>query len=156
VLAIIAKVFGGAEDNPAPAWERLTALRPAVGRTPVALMQLLEREEIGIAPVWNNDAAGAIARGLPIRFVQPAPGPVSLLSFMSEITNTRHPELVHEWMNECVGSWTGRGRRDAPEGSAMPSCTGLTPTARHRLRRLPAPPSWREPASCRAATSTSA
>lgn len=102
VLAIIAKVFGGAEDNLAPAWERLGALRPTVGRSPTALMQLLEREEIGVAPLWNNDAAGAVARGLPIRFVQPAPGPVSVLSIMSEITNTRHPELVHEWMNDIL------------------------------------------------------
>lgn len=144
VLAIIAKVFGGAEDNLAPAWERLAALRPTVGRTPVALMQLLEREEIGVAPVWNNDAAGAVARGLPIRFVQPAPGPVSLLSFMSEITNTRHPELVHEWMNEILSPEYQQHAANAPyffgptlRGVAVPEAArGYTPSTPAEVQAL--------------------
>ncbi|MFT8246667.1 ABC transporter substrate-binding protein [Roseomonas sp. BN140053] len=99
VLAIAAKVFGGAEDRLDPAWSKLQELKPQVGRSPTQLLQMLEREEVAMAPLWNNDAATAAAKGLPIRFVQPDPGPVSLISFMSAISNTRHPELVNEWMN---------------------------------------------------------
>ncbi|WP_376093624.1 PotD/PotF family extracellular solute-binding protein [Roseomonas sp. CCTCC AB2023176] len=136
VLAIIAKVFGGSEDNLAPAWEKLAALRPMVGRSPTALIQLLEREEIGVAPIWNNDAAGAAARGLPIRFVQPAPGPVSLISFMSEITNTRHPDLVQEWMNDILSAEYQQHAANAPyffgptvRGVAVPEAArGYTPS----------------------------
>ena len=37
-------------------------------------------------------------------FVQPEPGPVAVISFMSEITSTRHPDLVNEWMNEILSA----------------------------------------------------
>lgn len=103
-LVIAAKVFGGSEDNLAPGWAKLQELKPLVGRSPTQLLQMLEREEIAIAPLWNNDAAGAAQKGLPIRFVQPDPGPVAIVSFMSAITRTRHPELVNEWMNELLSA----------------------------------------------------
>jgi putative spermidine/putrescine transport system substrate-binding protein len=99
VLAIVAKIFGGAEDNLEPAWTKLQELKPQVGRTPTQLIQMLEREEIGLAPIWNNDAAASAAKGLPIKFVQPAPGPVAIVSFMSEIANTRHSDLVYQWID---------------------------------------------------------
>ncbi len=99
VLAVAAKVFGGSEDNLDPGWAKLQELKPQVGRSPTQLLQMLEREEIAVAPIWNNDAAGAAGKGLPVKFVQPDPGPVAVLSFMSAITGTRHPELVQEWMN---------------------------------------------------------
>ncbi len=99
VLAVAAKVFGGSEDNLEPGWAKLQELKPQVGRSPTQLLQMLEREEIAVAPIWNNDAAGAASKGLPVKFVQPDPGPVAVLSFMSAITGTRHPELVQEWMN---------------------------------------------------------
>ena len=104
VLAIVAKVFGGSEDNLEPAWTKLQELKPIIGRTPTQLIQLLEREEIALAPIWNNDAAGSAAKGLPIKFAQPAPGPVAIISFMSEISNTRHSDLVYEWMNGILSA----------------------------------------------------
>ena len=62
-----------------------------VGRTPTALAQLMERAEIGVAPLWNNDAAALAEKGMPIRFVKPEPGPVAIISFFSAISRTRHP-----------------------------------------------------------------
>jgi putative spermidine/putrescine transport system substrate-binding protein len=103
VLVIIAKVFGGSEDNLQPAWDKLKALNPKVARTPTLMIQMMERGEIAVAPVWNNDAATAAEKGLPIKFVQPDPGPVAIISFMAEITGTQHPDLVREWMNEIIG-----------------------------------------------------
>lgn len=102
VLVVAAKSFGGSEENLEPGWAKLQELKPLVGRSPTQLLQMLEREEIAIAPIWNNDAAGAAEKGLPVKFVQPDPGPVAIISFMSEITNTRHPDLVREWMNEIL------------------------------------------------------
>lgn len=144
VLAIAAKVSGGSEDNLAPGFERLATLRPVIGRSPTQLLQLLEREEIGIAPIWNNDAAGAAARGLPIRFVKPSPGPVSLLSFMSEITRTRHPELVHEWMNEILSIEYQQHAANAPyffgptvRGVSVPEAARpYTPSTPEEVERL--------------------
>jgi putative spermidine/putrescine transport system substrate-binding protein len=102
VLVIAAKIFGGSEDNLEPGWAKLQELKPIVGRTPTNLLQMLEREEISMAPIWNNDAAGAAQKGLPIKFVQPDPGPVAIISFMSAVAKTRHADLVNEWMNEIL------------------------------------------------------
>ena len=104
VLVVAAKVFGGSEDNLQPGWAKLQELKPQVGRSPTQLLQMLEREEIALAPLWNNDAAGAAQKGLPIKFVQPDPGPVAIISFMSAITKTRHAALVNEWMNELLSA----------------------------------------------------
>jgi putative spermidine/putrescine transport system substrate-binding protein len=101
-LVIAAKVFGGSEENLDPGWIKLQELKPLVGRSPTQLLQMLEREEIAVAPLWNNDAAGGAEKGLPIKFVQPDPGPVAIISFMSATSKTRHPELVTEWMNELL------------------------------------------------------
>lgn len=104
VLVIAAKVFGGSEDNLEPGWSKLQELKASVGRSPTQLLQMLEREEIALAPIWNNDAASAAEKGLPVKFVQPDPGPVAIISFMSEITSTRHPDLVHQWMNGILST----------------------------------------------------
>ncbi len=101
-LAVTAKIFGGSEDDLEPAWQKLQELDPIAGRSPRILAQMMERGEVGIAPVWNNDAAVAAEKGIPIRFVKPDPGPVAIVSVMSEITGTRHPELVHEWMDGII------------------------------------------------------
>ena len=102
VLVIAAKAFGGSESNLEPGWAKLKELNPVIGNSPTNLIQMIEREEIAIAPIWNNDAATAAAKGLPVKFAQPDPGPVSLISFMSAVTSTRQPELVNEWMNDIL------------------------------------------------------
>lgn len=102
VLVQAAKTFGGSEGNLEPGWQKLKELEPKIGRSPTQLLQMLEREEVAVAPIWNNEAASAAAKGLPIAFVKPAPGPIALISFMSAVTGSRYPELVNEWMNELL------------------------------------------------------
>ncbi|HEV8307643.1 MAG TPA: extracellular solute-binding protein [Methylomirabilota bacterium] len=102
-LAIVAKLHGGAEDRLEPAFSKAKELRPVVGRSPSILTQLVERAEIGIAPLWNNGAATLADKGMPIRFVKPDPGPVAVISFFSEITGTRYPDLVADWLNGILG-----------------------------------------------------
>lgn len=144
VLAITAKIFGGAEDRLDPAWTKLQELRPLVGRSPTQLLQMLEREEIAIAPIWNNDAAGAAQKGLPIRFVQPDPGPVAIISFMSAITNTRHADLVAEWMNDILSPEYQQMAANAPyffgptvQGVAVPEAArAYTPATPAEVARL--------------------
>jgi len=101
-LAVVAKLNGGAEDRLDPAFRRIKELKPVVGRSPSILTQLMERAEVGIAPLWNNGAAALADKGMPIRFVKPEPGPVAVISFFSEITGTRHPELVREWLSDIL------------------------------------------------------
>ena len=101
-LAVVSKIFGGSESNLEPGWAKLKELGAIAGRSPRVLAQMMEREEIGICPLWNNDAAVAAEKGLPIRFVKPDPGPVAIVSVMSMIKGTRHPDLVNEWMNGII------------------------------------------------------
>ena len=101
-LAIVAKLNGGSEDQLDPAFRRVKELKPVVGRSPSILTQLMERAEVGIAPLWNNNTAALADKGMSIRFVKPDPGPVAVISFFSEITGTRHPELVAEWLNDIL------------------------------------------------------
>ena len=103
-LAIAAKMHGGSETQLDVGWEKLRELQPRVARSPAILTQMLEREEIAIAPLWNNNTASAAEKGLPIRFVMPAPGAIAILSFFSGITNTRQPELVNEWLNGILSA----------------------------------------------------
>jgi putative spermidine/putrescine transport system substrate-binding protein len=144
VLVIAAKIFGGSEDNLEPGWAKLQELKPLVGRSPTALLQMLEREEIAIAPIWNNDAAGGAAKGLPIKFVQPDPGPVAIISFMSAIANTRHPDLVNEWMNEILSPEYQQFAANAPyffgptvRGVTVPEAArAYTPSTPAEIARL--------------------
>lgn len=98
-LVQAAKTFGGSEDDLEIGWQKLKELQPRAARSPAALTQMLEREEIAIAPLWNNNTAGLAQMGLPISFVKPADGPVAILSFFSGFANSAHPELVAEWLN---------------------------------------------------------
>ena len=113
-LAITTKIFGGSESDLEPGWKKLKELDPIAGRNPTILAQMLERGEIAIAPLWNNDAAVAAEKGMPIKFVKPDPGPVAIVSVMSEITGTRHPDLVYEWMNGIISQEYQTFAADAP------------------------------------------
>jgi putative spermidine/putrescine transport system substrate-binding protein len=75
-----------------------------VARTPTILAQLMERAEIGVAPIWNNDAAALAEKGMPVKFVKPEPGPVAIISFFSAIAKTRHLDLVNEWLNDILST----------------------------------------------------
>jgi putative spermidine/putrescine transport system substrate-binding protein len=98
-LAIAAKTHGGSESNLEVGWERLKALDAKAARSPASLTQMLEREEIALAPLWNNNTAAAASKGLPIAFIKPKPGAIAIISFFSAIAKTRHPALVDEWLD---------------------------------------------------------
>jgi len=98
-LAIAAKTHGGSESALDIGWDKLKELQPRAARSPAILTQMLEREEIGIAPLWNNNTAFAAEKGLPIKFVMPAPGAIAILSFFAGIARTQHAGLVDEWLD---------------------------------------------------------
>lgn len=143
-LVALARLRGGSESDLEPGWAALEELQPVIGRSPSQLIQMLEREEIAMAPIWNNDAAGAAGKGLPIRFVMPDPGPIVVLSITSQIQGTQHPDLVHEWMNRLLSPEYQARAADAPyffgptvTGVAVPEAAAeYTPTTPDALARL--------------------
>lgn len=98
-LVIAAKTHGGSETALDVGWDKLKELDAKAARSPASLTQMLEREEIAIAPLWNNNTAAAAGKGLPIAFAMPKPGAIAILSFFSAIDKTRHPALVDEWLD---------------------------------------------------------
>ena len=103
-LAIAAKVHGGSEGDLDVGWDRLKALGAKAARSPASLTQMLEREEIALAPLWNNNTAAAASKGLPIAFVKPRPGAIAIISFFSAIAKTRHAALVDEWLDGILST----------------------------------------------------
>ena len=143
-LAIVAKVFGGSEDRLDPAFAKTRELKPLVGRTPTILTQMMERGEIGVAPLWNNDAATLAEKGMPIRFVKPEPGPVAIISFFSAITGTRYPDLVNEWLDGILSAEYQAHAADRPyyfgptvKGVAVPEAAKpYTPSTPEEVLKL--------------------
>jgi putative spermidine/putrescine transport system substrate-binding protein len=146
-LAIVAKLNGGDEERPDAGFRRIKELKPVVGRSPSILTQLMERAEVGIVPLWNNGAAALADKGMPIRFVKPDPGPVAVISFFSEITGTRQPQLVQEWLNDILSAEYQAMAADRPyyfgptvRGVAVPEAarpyTPATPEEVLRLQTL--------------------
>jgi putative spermidine/putrescine transport system substrate-binding protein len=101
-LVLAAKTFGGSESALDVGWQRLHEIEPRAARSPASLTQMLEREEIALAPLWNNNTATAAAKGLPVAFIKPQPGAIAILSFFSAIRGTREPELSNEWLNGII------------------------------------------------------
>ena len=103
LVVMTAKLFGGSEDNMAPAWSKLKELGPfVVAPSPESLAQLFERDEVAIAPLWNNDAAILALHGLKIKFVQPKPGAIVVVSCMDVVKNSAQAKLAREFLNDEI------------------------------------------------------
>jgi putative spermidine/putrescine transport system substrate-binding protein len=103
LVVMTAKLFGGSEDNLAPAWPKLRELGNfVVAPSPESLAQLFERDEIAIAPMWNNDAAILALHGLKIKFIQPKPGAILVVSCMDVVKNSAHAKLGREFLNDEI------------------------------------------------------
>lgn len=102
-VVLTAKLSGGSERQIEPAWNKLKELEPfVVAPNPTSLAQLFERHEIAIAPLYNNDAALLAGKGLNVRFVQPVPGAIALVSCLNVIRSTAYPALARDFVNRVL------------------------------------------------------
>jgi putative spermidine/putrescine transport system substrate-binding protein len=103
LVVMTAKLAGGSEENLAPAWPKLKELGPfVVAPSPEALAQLFERGEVSIAPMWNNDAAILALHGMKLKFVQPKPGAIVVVSCMDVVKNSAQQKLARQFLNDEV------------------------------------------------------
>jgi putative spermidine/putrescine transport system substrate-binding protein len=103
MVVMAAKLFGGSEDNLAPAWPKLHELGSfVVAPSPEALAQMFERGEVAIAPMWNNDAAILALHGLKVKFVQPSPGAIVVVSCMDVVKNSAQVKLARQFLNDEI------------------------------------------------------
>jgi putative spermidine/putrescine transport system substrate-binding protein len=103
LVIMAARLSGGSVQNLEPAWAKLHELGPfVVAPEPEQLAQLFERGEVSIAPMWNNDAAILASHGLHIKFVQPQPGGILVVSCMDVIKTSGLPQLARAFINEDI------------------------------------------------------
>lgn len=105
IILMAARLNGGSETNLAPAWPKLKQLGSfVVAPSPETLAQLFERGEISIAPMWNNDAAILALHGMKLKFVQPAPGAIVVVSCMDVVKNTSQQKLARAFLNAEIST----------------------------------------------------
>jgi putative spermidine/putrescine transport system substrate-binding protein len=102
MLAIVARLYGGSDANLDPAFDKLKELNPTVARTPALLGQLLERREVGMAVLWHTNTAVAASKGIPVKFVKPAPGSVRIVSVHAMIIRGPNPDLAVEFLDSTL------------------------------------------------------
>lgn len=81
---------------------RLTELRPnllTLYATGAQAEQLMRREEIWMAAVWNSRAAAVQDEGVPIRFIAPKEGVFVRYNPFCIPRGARDPDLAKEWIN---------------------------------------------------------
>lgn len=104
-LVMLARLNGGGEAKIEPGFDSFKALMPsvsAVAPRPGALAALFERDEVAIAPLWNNTILTLRERGLPVDWVIPKEGAIVVMSVMNMVTNTKQPDLVAQFINGAI------------------------------------------------------
>ncbi|TMI78905.1 MAG: extracellular solute-binding protein [Bacillati bacterium ANGP1] len=102
---MLARINGGGEGNIEPgfqAYKTLMSSVSAVAPRPGALAALFERDEVAIAPLWNNTILALRGKGLPVDWVVPKEGAVVVMSVMNMVANTKQPDLAARFINEAI------------------------------------------------------
>ncbi|MGQ0572507.1 MAG: ABC transporter substrate-binding protein [Armatimonadota bacterium] len=105
-LVMLARMNGGGEANIEPGFQAFKTLMgsvSAVAPRPGALAALFERDEVAIAPLWNNTILTLREKGLPVDWVVPKEGAIVVMSVMNIVANTRNPGLAAQFINEAIG-----------------------------------------------------
>lgn len=104
-LVMLAQLNGGGAANIEPgfaAFKDLMGSVSAVAPRPGALAALFERDEVAIAPLWNNTILTLREKGLPVDWVVPKEGAIVVMSVMNIVTNTKQPQLTAQFVNDAI------------------------------------------------------
>lgn len=104
-LVMLARLGGGGEANIEPgfaAFKTLMGSVSAVAPRPGALAALFERDEVAIAPLWNNTILTLRERGLPVDWVVPKEGAIVIMSVMNVVTNTSQRALAASFVSDAI------------------------------------------------------
>jgi putative spermidine/putrescine transport system substrate-binding protein len=115
MILMAARLNGGNEANLQPAFKKLHELGQfVVAPSPEALAQLFERDEVAIAPLWNNDAAILALHGMKLKFVQPSPGAIVVVSCMDVIKGSPQANLARAFINQEISTTFQSRLAEAP------------------------------------------
>jgi putative spermidine/putrescine transport system substrate-binding protein len=103
---MLARMNGGSEANIEPGFQAFKTLMGSIGAVaprPGALAALFERDEVVIAPLWNNTILALREKGLPVDWVIPKEGAIVVMSVMNMVTNTKNAPLAAQFINDAIG-----------------------------------------------------
>jgi putative spermidine/putrescine transport system substrate-binding protein len=104
-LVLVAKLFGGDENNLDVAFEKLDELAPfVVAANPGQLAQLLESGEISLAVNWQTQSGPSIARNPTLDFTIPEPGGAGVISCYTILNGSENKELAYEYINDALST----------------------------------------------------
>ena len=104
-MVMVAKLFGGDENNLDVAFEKLDELAPfVVAANPGQLAQLLETGEISLAVNWQTQSGPSLAKDPNLDFVIPEPGGAALTSCYTVLKSSANKELAYKYINDALST----------------------------------------------------
>lgn len=104
-LVAMAEANGGSIDKIDPGFAALAKLKPnltTLASGTVNMLQLLEQEEVWVAPFWDGRVISLQRAGKPIAMIEPAEGTYSDVTYLNPVVGSKYIEAVHAFMQEAV------------------------------------------------------
>jgi len=109
-LVALANANGGSVENIGPGFTEMKKIMSnVVATTPstVGLVQLLERGEISVAPLWNGRTMELIDRGLPIDFSVQSEGLYTVLNHFGVVKESKVKDAAHVFIDKVISPEVG-------------------------------------------------
>lgn len=104
-LVLVAKQFGGDENNLEVAFEKLDELAPfVVAANPGQLAQLLESGEISLAVNWQTQSGPSVTRNPKLDFTIPEPGGAGVISCYTVLEGSANKEHAYNYINDALST----------------------------------------------------
>jgi len=104
-VVMLAKAFGGSQDNLEPAWSALEKLSPnltTVYTVSSQLVSLVQQGEVWVAPYSSFSWGDLAATGVPLVSVAPKEGVPASQSVVSVVKGTKHADLAYAYINFLI------------------------------------------------------
>jgi putative spermidine/putrescine transport system substrate-binding protein len=101
-VVLIAKAFGGGQDNVEPAWQKLPDIAKnlvTVYRRSSELTTLVQQGEVWVAPYSSFSWGTLVATKVPLKSIVPKEGTVGSQSIVSVVKGAKNVELAHRYID---------------------------------------------------------
>ncbi len=104
-VVMMARAFGGSQDNVEPAWNALAKLSPnltTVYTVSSQLVSLVQQGEVWVAPYSSFSWGDLVATGVPLVSVVPKEGVPASQSVVSVVKGAKHADLANAYINFLI------------------------------------------------------
>ena len=101
-VVLLAKAFGGSEENVEPAWQNLPQIAKnlvTVYRRSSELITLVQQGEVWVAPYTSFSWGNLLGTKVPLKSVVPKEGTVGSQSMVAIVKGTKNPDLAHLYID---------------------------------------------------------